>query len=105
MASRDTETKTSAIEAHGIGTANGSSYRKSTDDFGATTEIINGAGQEVEATDAGITGEDLAVAIQVIEGKKHQWYAYFTTMDFWAVLILGYVLPLVRILKTYTEHC
>lgn len=95
MASRDTETKTSAIETHAVGTVNGSSYRKSTDDFGVTTEVNNGAGHEVEVTDAGVTREDLATAIQVIEAKKHRWYAYFTTKDFWAVLVLGYVLQLI----------
>lgn len=105
MVSRDGETKTSTIEAHAVGAVNESSYRKSTDDFGTNTQISNSVGREVEEIDAGITREDLAVAIQVIEGKKHGWYAYFTTKDFWAVLVLGYILPLVRRLKKSTEHC
>jgi solute carrier family 35 protein F1/2 len=99
MASKGAEIKTSAIETHTTAIGNGASYGKSTDDFGVTGSRSgsgNGVGvEEINEMDmAGPvpSGVELATALQKIEGRKTQWYAYLTTKDFWIVIILGYVL-------------
>jgi hypothetical protein len=89
----DMETKTSAIETHATGVDNGGSYRKSGEQIGSPlgvrTEIGVAREQEMEADSEGVDRVDLAVALQEIENKKHKWYAYLTTRDFWIVLLLG----------------
>jgi hypothetical protein len=75
------------IELH----ANGKSEHSS-DGPGGIGGIGNGVPHEVLPAEVGVTSEDLVVAMQKIESKgNHKWWAYLTTLDFWAVLVLGYV--------------
>jgi solute carrier family 35 protein F1/2 len=90
MASKNSETKTTAVETHAIG--NGESYRKSN---GLEGNAENGdymtAGRRVNSRGEEVDGEVLEHAIEALEKKKTAWYAYLLTKDFWLVLLIGYV--------------
>jgi hypothetical protein len=95
MEAKGAPIKTSAVETTIMAAGTGSNYRKTADDYAiggpetrASVEAIDS--NERELTGPAPTREDLAMAIQEIEGKT-KWYAYLLTWDFWTVLIIGYV--------------
>jgi hypothetical protein len=95
MEAKGAPIKTSAVETTIMAAGTGSNYRKTADDYviggpetRASVEAIDS--NERELTGPAPTREDLAMAIQEIEGKT-KWYAYLLTWDFWTVLIIGYV--------------
>ncbi len=90
MTSKDTETKTTAVETHAID--NGEFYRKS-DGMEGNGESSNSmtAGRRVNGLDEEVDGEVLEHAIEALESKRTAWYAYLVTKDFWLVLLIGYV--------------
>lgn len=56
---------------------------------GATTTTISVADRPSDETTAAV-----AVGLQELEASSVHWYSYFTTFDFWAVVLLGQVLAL-----------
>ncbi len=100
------ELGTKAIEVHErqMGDATETGYRKDHDgldgDGSGSLAMVNeqrvGEGDEVDP-------EVLQHAIEVLEKKKTAWYAYLTTLDFWFVLLLGYVCVLLFDSPGYVE--
>ncbi|PSS28345.1 hypothetical protein M430DRAFT_32759 [Amorphotheca resinae ATCC 22711] len=100
MDSKTADTKTTAIETHDRALENGEDYRRSSDGLeinehgNGTTETNS---DELRAANSGGEAVDAVVleqAIEALESKKTKWYAYMTTKEFWAVLLLGQVLAL-----------
>jgi solute carrier family 35 protein F1/2 len=60
---------------------------KSADYYGTTTTAIS---DPVSADETAA----VSLGLQKLEAKSVHWYSYFTTFDFWAILILGQVLAL-----------
>jgi solute carrier family 35 protein F1/2 len=98
MDSKTADTKTTAIETHDRALENGEDYRRSSDGLeinehgNGTTETNS---DELRAANSGGEAVDAVVleqAIEALESKKTKWYAYMTTKEFWAVLLLGYAL-------------
>ncbi len=88
MSSTGTTTKATGIETH-ITAGNGSTDIKAMEEFETSpSETRNGVGG-LGLTDEETDREALASALQEIEGRKTKWYAYLTTKDFYAVLVLG----------------
>lgn len=98
MDSKTADTKTTAIETHDRALENGEDYRRSSDvleinEHGNGTTETNS--DELRAANSGGEAVDAVVleqAIEALESKKTKWYAYMTTKEFWAVLLLGYAL-------------
>ena len=93
MASKDFETKTTAVEARERGFGNAETYRKTADDSG----VVGGSGSMemvgeriLSRGNDEVDPEVLQHAIEVLEKKKTTWYGYMTTWDFWLVLLIGY---------------
>lgn len=80
----------SGIQAYDAPVAgNGQSYRKSAElhEHSSDSMGMDGRGDSSDDIDPELVGG----ALHSLETKKTAQYAYFTTKDFWIVLLLGYV--------------
>ncbi|KAI0162291.1 DUF914-domain-containing protein [Xylariaceae sp. FL1272] len=68
------------------------------DSPGHTVEVTasgNDRGQPQGSTSSdGATNDEVSRGLHQLEGKPVRWWAYFTTRDFWIVLLVGQVLAL-----------
>jgi solute carrier family 35 protein F1/2 len=98
MENKNVATKVTGVETYERHV--GESYSKSSDGLegnGNGSGSLEMAGQRVVTNpDEEIDPEILEHAIQALENKKTAWWAYLTTRDFWLVLLIGYVHPLLN---------
>lgn len=85
--------------------AHDESFNKGPEDYGTADAPIP------DDVTSGVTGNDspsesaaVAAGLRQLEGQSVHWFSYFTTVDFWAVVIIGQVLALcITATNTFTS--